>query len=85
MIFKQDELLDWDNSWQQKLELKDTTDDEALTVTSSSSAIAVTVRINDVFLPSWMHSWLLSAACLEKDEEYQHNWCTSWGYRQQIR
>lgn len=87
MIIKQDDPLGWDSSWQlsgQELELKDATDNETLTATCSTSSITVMVRINDVFLPSWSDSWLLSAACLEKDEEYQRNWCTSWGYRQQI-
>ncbi|XP_026152461.1 myb-like protein X isoform X2 [Mastacembelus armatus] len=35
--------------------------------------------------PGWTNSWLLTVAPLQEDEEYQKNWSSCWGFRQQIR
>lgn len=85
-IFEQDELPDWGCSWKlsgPELECATTSDNEGLSAASSCSS-RVTVRV-EVFLPDWTHSWLLSAAPPEEDEERRQNWRCSCGYGQQIR
>lgn len=88
VIIKQDEPSDWEDSWKlsgAELEPKDTTDDETLTVSSSSTETTVMMRINEVFLPGWSDSWLLAAPPLEAEKEHHKNWSSCWGYRQHIR
>lgn len=90
LIVKQDELSDWEESWKlsgTELEPKDVTDedDETLSAASLTTDITVVLRINDVFMPGWSNSWLISAAPLQEDEEREKNWSSCWGYRQQIR
>lgn len=87
-IIKQDEPWDWEDSWKlsgSELVPDDTTDDDTLSVNSSITETTEMMRINEVFLPGWSDSWLLTATPLEEEEEYHKNWSSCWGYRQQKR
>ncbi|KAM6975896.1 uncharacterized protein LKV04_015161 [Tautogolabrus adspersus] len=81
--FESDEVTDDESEY----EYEDLTDDETLSESSSGSdtTIMTMTRINEVFMPGWSDSWLISAAPPMEAEERQKSWSSCWRYEQQFR
>ncbi|XP_034403207.1 nestin-like [Cyclopterus lumpus] len=73
---EQEKPSDWEDSWKTS-----GADNEKPT----GSETTVMTRINDVMMPAWTDSWLLSAAPLEEEEERLKSWSSCWAFRQQTR
>lgn len=68
---QQEEPSGWEDSW--RLSTLEDTADTPMT------------EINNVFLPGWRKSWLVSEVPLEEEEGVEKSWSSSWEYSQCIR
>ncbi|XP_061603658.1 midasin-like [Phyllopteryx taeniolatus] len=78
-LLEQDEPPGWEDSWRL---LKPAVIPEDCTLFELTVEI---MKIDDVFLPGWNKSWLVSAPPLEKKEAPENIWSSCWHYRLQLR
>ncbi|XP_061657388.1 golgin subfamily A member 6-like protein 22 isoform X2 [Syngnathoides biaculeatus] len=78
-LLEQDEPRGWKDSWRL---LKPTVHSDDCTV---SELTFENMKINDVLLPGWNKSWLLSAPPLQEEETHEIIWSSCWLYRLQLR